>query len=201
MNIEDKKLIITGFARSGTSLLTQFLNLCGYNTGGEWNKELNAGFEDEQTQKIVTTFQNNPLSEELILFLEKEIEKVDKMIVKHPRFLMIPEILRIWTNIFPDTRILVTYREPIHALESKKSFGNLGYYTKLSPSELDIKFHTFIDTLIHLRIKHHILYFPDFIEDYNKVYHSISALGIHIDKDRGRLIWDNLVDPNLVHFK
>ena len=201
MNIEDKKLIITGFARSGTSLLTQFLNLCGYGTGGEWNKELNAGFEDEQTQKIVTTFQNNPLSEELILFLEKEIEKVDKMIVKHPRFLMIPEILRIWTNIFPDTRILVTYREPIHALESKKSFGNLGYYTKLSPSELDIKFHTFIDTLIHLRIKHHILYFPDFIEDYNKVYHSISALGIHIDKDRGRLIWDNLVDPNLVHFK
>ena len=201
MNLKDKKLIITGFARSGTSLLTQFLNLCGYDTGGSWNPESNAGFEDEQTQKIVTTFQNNPLSEELILFLEKEIEKVDKMIVKHPRFLMNPEILRIWTNIFPDTRILVTYREPIHALESKKNFGNLGYYTNLSPSEMDVKFHVFIDTLIHLRIKHHILYFPDFIEDYDKVYHSISALGIHIDKDRGRNIWYSIVDPNLVHYK
>ena len=124
-----KRLIITGFARSGTSLLTQFLNKLGYDTGGSWNPEMNAGFEDEQSQSIVTTFQNNPLSEELILFLEGEIKKVDKMVVKHPRFLMNPEILRIWINIFPDTRILVTYREPIYALESKKSHGNLGYYT------------------------------------------------------------------------
>src|SRR3990172_10891848 len=149
------RMIITGFSRRGTSLITQFLNKIGYDTGGDWHSELNAGFEDEQAQLIVTTFQCNPLSEELILFLVKEIEKVDKMIVKHPRFLMVPEILRIWTNIFPDTRILVTYREPLHALESKKSFGNLGYYTNFSPSEMDVKFHTFIDTLIHLRIKHH----------------------------------------------
>ena len=124
MNIEDKKLIITGFARSGTSLLAQFLNKIGYDTGGSWSPEINAGLEDETFQKIVTTFQNNPLSEDLILFLEKEIKNVDKIVVKHPRLLVNPELLRIWTNIFPDTGILVTYREPLHALESKKSFGN-----------------------------------------------------------------------------
>ena len=196
-----KKMIITGFARSGTSLLAKFLNMCGYDTGGEWVPELNAGFEDEQTQKIVTTFQNNPFSEELIIFLTEEIKKINKLVVKHPRFLMNPEIMRIWSNIFPETSVIVTYREPLHALESKKSHGNLGYYTNFSPSELDEKFHVFIDTLIHLRIKHHILYFPDFIYDYEKVYHSISALGIHIDKDRGRNIWYSIVDPNLVHFK
>jgi len=201
VNLKDKKLIITGFARSGTSLLTQFLNLCGYATGGSWSPEINAGFEDEQTQKIVTTFQNNPLSEELILFLEKEIEKVDKMIVKHPRFLMNPEILRIWTNIFPDTRILVTYREPIHALESKKRHGNLGYYTNFSPSEMDVKFKTFLNILIDLKIKFHTLYFPNFLENYDEIYHAISSLGIHIDKDRGRNIWNNLVDFGKVHFK
>ena len=196
-----KKLIITGFARSGTSLLTQFLNLCGYDTGGSWNPEMNAGFEDEQVQKIVTTFQNNPLSEELILFLEGEIKKVDKMVVKHPRFLMNPEILRIWINIFPDTRILVTYREPIYALESKKSHGNLGYYTNFSPSELDQKFKTFLNILIDLKIKFHTLYFPNFLENYDEIYHAISSLGIHIDKDRGRNIWNNLVDFGKVHFK
>lgn len=195
-----KKLIITGFARSGTSLLTKFLNLMGYDTGGEWNEELNAGFEDEQTQKIVTTFQNNPFSEDLILFLEKEIERIDKIVVKHPRFLMIPEIMRIWTNIHPETSILVTYREPFHALESKKSYGNLGYFTNFSPTELDIKFKEFINVLINLRIKHHILYFPDFLTDYDKVYHSISALGIHIDKYRGGKIWDNIVDLEKVHY-
>ena len=196
-----KRLIITGFARSGTSLLTQFLNKLGYDTGGSWNPEMNAGFEDEQSQSIVTTFQNNPLSEELILFLEGEIKKVDKMVVKHPRFLMNPEILRIWINIFPDTRILVTYREPIYALESKKSHGNLGYYTNFSPSELDQKFKTFLNILSDLKIKFHTLYFPNFLENYDEVYHSISALGIHIDKDRGRNIWNNLVDFGKVHFK
>src|SRR3989304_8635825 len=195
-----KKLIITGFARSGTSLLTQFLNLCGYDTGGSWSPEINAGFEDETFQKIVTTFQNNPLSEDLILFLEKEIKNVDKIVVKHPRLLVNPELLRIWTNIFPDTRILMTYREPIHALESKKSFGNLGYYTNLSPSEMDIKFHTFSNILIDLKIKYHTLYFPNFLENYDEVYHSMSVLGIHIDKDRGRNIWYSIVDPNLVHY-
>ncbi len=196
-----KKLIITGFHRSGTSLLAKFLNICGYNTGGEWNDSINAGFEDDSFQKIVTTYQMNANTEDLILFLEKEIQKIDKIVLKHPRLLMNPELLRIWTNIYPKTSVLVTYREPIHSLESKKSLDNLGYYTNFSPSELDVKFHTFIDTLIHLRIKHHILYFPDFIYDYEKVYHSISALGIHIDKDKGRNIWYSIVNPNLVHFK
>src|SRR4030067_3326378 len=146
MRMSDK-LIITGFPRSGTSLITQFLNKIGYDTGGSWNNDLNAGFEDEQTQLIVTTFQCNPLSEELILFMVKEIEKVDKLIVKHPRFLMVPELLRIWQGVFPDVTVLVTYREPLHALQSKKSHGNLGYYTNYSHAELDKIFHTFIDTL------------------------------------------------------
>ena len=194
-------MIITGFARSGTSLITQFLNKIGYDTGGDWHSELNAGFEDEQAQLIVTTFQCNPLSEELILFLVKEIEKVDKMIVKHPRFLMVPELLRIWQGVFPDVAVLVTYREPLHALQSKKSHGNLGYYTNYSPAELDKKFHTFINTLIHLKIRHHIVYFPDFLSEYDEIYHAISSLGIYVDKDRGRSLWSNLVDPTKVHFK
>lgn len=195
-----KKMIITGFHRSGTSVLTKFLHFLGYNTGGSWNDELNAGFEDEDFQKIVTTFQMNPFSEDLVLFLEKEIEKIDRIILKHPRLLMNPELLRIWTNIFPNTSILVTYREPLHALESKKIHGNLGYYTNFSPTELDEKFKVFINTLINLRIKHHILYFPDFLTDFNKVYHSISSLGIHIDRDKGRNVWDSIIDLNKVHF-
>ena len=51
-----RHLIITGFARSGTSVLAQFLNLCGYDTGGSWNSELNAGFEDEHFQKNYHNF-------------------------------------------------------------------------------------------------------------------------------------------------
>lgn len=196
-----KKLIVTGFARSGTSLIMDFLSRLGYDTGGEWNSKLNAGYEDESVQKIVTTFQSNPLSEELILFLEKEIKLIDKIVVKHPRFLMNPEIMRIWANIYPEISVLVTYREPLYALESKKSCGNLGYFTNFSSSEMDKKFNDFIDILINLKVKHHIVYFPDFLENYNEIYHSISALGIHIDKDKGRSIWYSIVDPNLVHFK
>ena len=195
------KMIITGFARSGTSLLAGFLKLLGYDVGGTYNELLKAGWEDEQTQKIVTTFQCNPFSEELILCMVKEIEKVDKMIVKHPRFLMVPELLRIWQGIFPDITVLITYREPFYALQSKKSHGNLGYYTSYSPAELDEIFHTFVDTLLHLRIKHHVIYFPDFLSEYDEIYHAISSLGIHIDKDRGREIWHNLVDFDKVHFK
>ena len=196
-----KKLIITGFPRSGTSLLAKFLNLVGFDTGGSWNSGINAGYEDEHFQKIVTTMLMNSFTEDLVLFLEKEIQKVDKLVLKHPRVLFVPELLRIWTNIYPETSVLVTYREPIHALESKKSLGNLGYYTNFSASELDEKFHTFIDILIHLRINHKILYFPDFLSDYGGVYHTISSLGIHIDKDKGQAIWNNLVDFNKVHFK
>ena len=196
-----KKLIITGFHRSGTSLLAKFLNLVGYDTGGSWNSEINAGFEDDHFQKIVTTFQMNVRTEDLILFLEKEIVKMDKRVVKHPRLLMNPELLRVWTNIFPDTSILVTYREPLHALKSKQSIGNLGYFINFSSSELDAKFHTFINTLIHLRIKHHILYFPNFLENYDEIYHAISSLNIKFDRDKGRKLWGNLVDMNKIHFK
>lgn len=194
------RMIITGFARSGTSVITQFLNIMGYDTGGIWNSELNAGFEDEQFQKVLTTFQMNAQTEDLILFLIEEIKKIDKNVVKHPRVIFNPEFMRIWTLVYPETSVLVTYREPFHALQSKNKHGNHGYFTNFSSSELDNKFHTFIDILVHLRIKHHILYFPDFLSDYNKVYHSISALGIHIDKDKGRNIWNNLIDVNLVHY-
>ena len=194
------KLLVTGFARSGTSLIMNFLQKLGYDTGGSWNSEINAGFEDEHFQKIVTTFQNNSLSEELILFIEKEIEKVDKIVVKHPRLLMVPELMKIWLYVHPDTSVLAIYREPYHALESKMKHSNLGYFTNCSPAELDEKFHEFISQLIHLRINHKILYFPNFIYDYDTVYHSISGLGIHIDKDRGRSVWANLADPSLVHY-
>jgi len=196
-----RHLIITGFARSGTSVLAQFLNLCGYDTGGSWNSELNAGFEDEHFQKIITTFQSNPLSEELILLLMKEIGEIDKKVIKHPRILLNPEFIRIWTLIYLRTTILVTYREPFHAVESKKAHSDTGYFTNLSPTELDQKFHAFIDMLIHLRIRHHILYFPDFLNNYNEVFHTLSSLGILIDKDKGRNIWDSLIDFNKVHFK
>ncbi len=195
------RLLISGFPRSGTSLLTKFLNLCGYNTGGSWNSEMNAGYEDEQFQKIITTWQMNAKTEDLILFLEKEIAKMDKLVVKHPRLLVNPELLRIWTYIFPDTRILVTYREPYHALQSKNKEGNLGYFSNISPAELNEKFHKFIKILIELRIKHHILYFPNFTENYEEVYHAISSLSIHIDQDKGRNIWNNLVDFNKIHYK
>ncbi len=195
------RLIITGFARSGTSLLAGFFKKLGYDVGGIYNKEIDAGWEDEQFQKIVTTFQSNPLGEELILFLEKEITKMDKIVVKHPRMLFVPELLRIWTYIFPDTRILVTYREPYHALQSKNKEGNLGYFSNISPAELNEKFNKFIKILIELRIKHHILYFPNFTENYEEVYHAISSLGIHIDQDKGRNIWNNLVDFTKIHYK
>ena len=196
-----KKLLITGMARSGTSILTKFLHLLGYDTGGEWDSQNNCGYEDEDFQKICTTFQMNPFSEELILTLEREIKKIDKIVLKHPRLLMNPELLRIWTYIFPETSVLITYREPYHALQSKNKDGNLGYFSNISPSELDEKFKVFINTLINLRIKHKILYFPNFLENYDEIYHSISSLGIFVDKDKGRSIWHSIVDPNLVHFK
>jgi len=74
----NKKLIITGFARSGTSLITKFLNFNGYDTGGNWVEEDNAGYEDEDFQKLITTFQMNAKTESLILFLINEIKKIDK---------------------------------------------------------------------------------------------------------------------------
>ena len=194
-------LFVTGFPRSGTSLIMDFLQRLGYDVGGSWNKEISAGWEDEQFQKIVTTMLMNSQTEDLILFLEKEIVKIDKIIVKHPRLLLVPNLLKIWLNVKPNLSGLILYREPLHALLSKKSLGNLGYYTNFSSAELDKKFHEFISQLIHLRIQHKILYFPNFIENYDEVYHSISSLGIHIDKDRGRYIWHSIADPNLVHFK
>ena len=197
----NKKLIITGFARSGTSLITKFLNFNGYDTGGNWVEEDNAGYEDEDFQKLITTFQMNAKTESLILFLINEIKKIDKMVIKHPRVLFNPEFMRIWTLVYPDTCMIVNYREPLHALKSKNISGNIGYFTNISTSELDTKFHSFIDILINLRIKHHILYFPDFLNDYDELYHVISSLGIYIDKSKGRKIWNEIVDFDKVHYK
>lgn len=38
-------LIITGPGRSGTSVFARFCEQVGYDTGGSWNEEINAGKE------------------------------------------------------------------------------------------------------------------------------------------------------------
>lgn len=197
------RLIITGYARSGTSFLARFITKMGYPTGGVWDDKIDGGMEDAQVGLIngnlQRTFTNNRvLPEDKKQLICSQIRVIDRVVIKHPRFITHPDIIKVWHEANPAIKLLVTTRNPEDCIKSVRRVKNKNVWTV---AELTKQHKEFLEAVKELKIEHRIIHFPYFLHSYESVYQCFSDLGIKFDKNKGEKMWNKMVDFKKVHFK
>ena len=199
-------LVITGPGRSGTSMLGQFCKSIGFHPGGAWCEEISAGYEDERVVKINDAFYREARTTGRITeALEKhrdEILSLNMAVVKDPRFTYHPAILRAWSSLRPDLTVLLTYRDPVDSIASRKRHRRYLFIKRKSrPEVLKCDMADTIQTMLDCGIPFSILLFPKFLGQYEKVHSALISLGLSFDRELGKEKWMTLVDESRVHFK
>jgi len=133
--------------------------------------------------------------------LKELIEELEIDVMKDPRFTWCPTLIEHWWNIRKDIRVLFLHRNISHIIESRKKL-NKEYHADPKRDEnlemFQIDFAEFHTKLLELEIPYQILFYPHFLTQYDRVYDSLSILGYGFEKEKGRKIWEETIDMNLV---
>lgn len=199
-------IIITGPGRSGTSVLAQFCLQMGYHPGGSWYDCVDAGLEHPRVAAINDALYHEATKtgkvEQTLAQYREEMRSLDLAVVKDPRFTFHPAILRAWRSVRTDLKVLMTYRTPEHSLASRKRHArNLLHKDKAHPDILRRDFANVIETMLDQEIAFAMLLFPNFLNQYQKVYEAFRALGMEFDYAEGQAAWNSLVNMEKVHFR
>lgn len=188
-------LIITGLGRTGTSLIAAFCIAMGYDVGGRWFEERNAGFEDRELIDI-----NTSLSKKDANFDNNRIFNYYKKVVKDPRFFLYSneDIISKWSALRKDLKFVVTTRSFDNIAASRNALGHDQFS---SESELKLRFSDAISQLLSNKIPFTFLEFPDFIDDFEVVYDALCHFGdLEMNYSQAKEEWLKLVDKSKVHF-
>lgn len=191
-------IIIAGFPRSGTSFLAMFFKRLGYDVGGSWIERINGGFEAGDTSHIFSLVEKKNPDEEVL----KAIKKIKRNCFKSPVFTREHgvKVMELWHKVHPDMDVLLTYRKPSSSRASFRKAKNKDY--PLDEKEMQKCWDNIENILIKLNIKHSIFIFPEFLNSYDIFYKSIDKnTEIVYDYDKGKKIWESMVDKNKVHYK
>lgn len=197
-----KMVIITGVGRCGTSLLAKVCKMSGLITNfGNWYEAYNAGGEHTKSiqinERIIRAKVKN---EQLFAYeLRDDIESIDDIMFKDPRFLYEPDIIKTWYAIRSDIKILYLYRDPNAIVASSKAAPLLNSPNFRNHKDLILKNHNqFLINIKKLGIEYRVLHFPSFIDAYDKVYDDICHL-TQMCSLSFRENWDKVVNKKLVH--
>ena len=177
--------IITGLGRSGTSFIAEIIKACGIDVGGDYNKEIDAGFEHPD----VTRFNKIILSGDYWHTEEqkKELSRIsqDVLVAKDPRF-----VFTIGTWLLAGAKIDSVYfcaRAYKEIFESSNRtwagsmaiFNGTDYGNWLAIAQgLTYAFFEIID---RYAIPLYPIFYPKSLHNFNKI-NSLCALGIQGDK-------------------
>lgn len=197
--------MITGPGRSGTSVLALYCARMGYHPGGDWHDAVDAGMEHERVVKINDAFlselRETGKTNRTLAECGEEMRGLDLAVVKDPRFTYHPAILRAWHLIRPDLRILLTYRKPEHSVASRQRSSRMLYADRAAPDRIRREFADIVETLMELDIPFELVLFPHFLGRYAQVHAALERLGLNLEHEKGVQVWEQLVNPEKVHFK
>jgi len=199
-------LVITGPGRSGTSVLGQFCLKMGFNPGGEWCEAIDAGMEHPRVATINDAIYREArttgsVTQSLATY-RNEMVSLDLAVVKDPRFTYHPKILNAWISVRSDITVLLTYRNPEQSIASRKRHKRFLFIKhKARPEALKCDMADSIELLLDNEVPYSVLLFPNFLNQYEKVYTALTQLGLRFDRDAGELVWTSLVDDSRVHFR
>lgn len=219
--------IITGLGRCGTSILIKYLHEVGFNLGHNiaWHREVNAGFELSSFYTIVDWMYesnlkkgnpinlNNPMQgnywkgssyKEAITTFDtdkKQCKKSNKIdVVKDPRITWHPDLIQALWDCRKDFKLIICHRKPENVLRSRNNlpdrFEDPKPRTELNHYKID--FCDFYTRVLELEIPHIILYFPNFLKNYDQTYDKLNSIGLKFDKEKGKKKWDELIDRSLL---
>lgn len=199
-------LVITGPGRSGTSMLGQFCASVGFNPGGEWCNEIDAGLEHPRVAAINDAMyreaRNTGAVWDTLDRYRDEIMALELAVIKDPRFTYHPAIIRAWSSIRPDLSVLFTYRNPEQSIASRKRHKKYLFVKhKAKPEALKCDMADSIEAMLDCGVPFSLLLFPNFITQYDAVYTVLTELGLDFNRETGREQWNAIADESRVHFR
>lgn len=193
-------LIITGLGRSGTSCLSGYCCTIGYQTGGEWFDSINAGGELPESirinNSILAAYEKGSWDKESF---GNRIKRIRKHVFKDPRFTWnCPAILETWSHHRKDLKFLVSHRD-FDSISRSKKHTNASSLT--DQEECRTVFLQFIERVVDLNIPFMVLKFPDYLEQFDRVYDALTKFGgLKADKPFARRKWASWIDSRMVKF-
>jgi hypothetical protein len=218
--------IITGLGRCGTSILTKYLKEVGFGIGKNvnWYEKANAGYELSTFWSQIDDFYTHYLNKGKPINLDdmamgqgywkgmtyREIlENVDKDerqgkvdLIKDPRLTWHPDIIETIYGCRPDLKLIICHRKPENVKKSRerlykkyKQWHDNKPRTKIEDYKID--FCDFYTRVLELEIPHVVLFFPNYLKNYNKTYDTLQEIGLEFDKEKGNKKWKELIDIDL----
>lgn len=180
-------LVITGFPRSGTSLMAEFVRRLGIEIHGDWldKSGLNAGMEDTDVVRTNNAIREGRPVHDLEFTIRREA-------VKDPRMFE-PDVLSEWLKRRDDLRFLVLTRDPKDVRDSLSS-----HKEHFPPREDAVAWleDTRKRSMGMLKDRpHRVLVFPDYLRQPEAVIRAVAEMTeVEIRTRAARMIWMELVD-------
>lgn len=206
-------LLITGMQRCGTSVLASYLYKLGYDLGTKfWHDEINGGLESPDICKEYQKF----LDDKLFPFndFNNSVEKreytnlndLNYQVQKFSFLLMNSNFVDYWYDCRGNSdNLLILIRETENIFKSKKKdikrykrFLKDHNILKQTSNEMKINFYDSFLKIIKYDFNFCVLKFPDYLEDYFKLYNTLRKLNFNIKYDKEG--WYNYIDMKKVSY-
>ncbi len=196
-------LIITGLGRTGTSFIARCFHDCGFDMGGQWFDDKNAGMELFKVVKLNRKIEGGVLSGKVCQDKIKEIFERHP-IVKDPRFVFDKShgrVINEWTKALKpkNIRVMLTTRNISEVSMSRKLMidsKDVGAYME---GALCVMLASFINNLSAHNIVFETLNFPDFLYyDFNVIRKKFKRIGFDLPigfED----VWERNKDFSKIH--
>jgi hypothetical protein len=177
----------------------------GYDPGGEWCDAVDAGLESNRmvtiNDALLRSIRTTGTAEPALELHREEMKRIRVTVAKDPRFTFHPEVLRAWRSVRDDLDVLMTYRNPEHCIASRRRRARfLMDRRSRYPDTVRCQIADSIETLLDLQTRFQLLLFPNFLDQFDRVYDAFQALGLSMDRDRAHHVWADVVDREKVHF-
>lgn len=193
-------VIITGVGRCGTSLLARFCNELGLmDSFGIWYNSVNAGGESAEAISINQRLIKAKLNNIFVLSsqIRRDVNNIKGKVIKDPRFLIDPDIINKWYLVNSNIKVIYLYRDFEKIVESSKKAPMLNSPNYRNHVDLIEQHHNKFLKNIE-KIPHKVFKFPDYIDNPNEVYKTISEFTGTYNRNWIQ-IWNRIVDKNKVH--